>query len=320
MISEQYLSLLQPYSQYLLYTKGYSPKTVESYLHDAESFLRFCDREMLDYYRIEEPDIVNYLAEQLSGKEETKATKRTLKRRLCGLRAFYDYLHRRFPGKYSSNPFRDVSSPKAEIKYPTALFLEQVNELLEKNQAREDELMVRDQAILELLYASGMRASELVSFDSSSIDYRNRMIRILGKGKKYRLVPFGKTAEGWMKKYYSELRPKLLAKNPEPLVTRRPKAFFLSDRGRKLTVRGLEYILAAVEEKIGTHFHLHPHELRHTFATHLLQNGADLRLIQELLGHSSIDTTQVYTHLTFDDLKSQYDACFPARSRTDKKD
>lgn len=313
MIREEYISLLQPYSQYLLYTKGYSVKTMDAYIRDAENFLLFCDSKHLEYNLVKEEDIVLYLSELLSGSFGGKRSKTTLQRRLCGLRCFYKYLTQYFPSEYTSNPFTRISSPKADPHVPTALFKEQINELLELNQKRNDELAVRDQAILELLYASGMRASELVSMEGRDIDYRNRMIRILGKGKKYRMVPFGKTAEAWMKRYSSELRPVLLSRFSDPILTHKPTAFFLNDRGGALTVRGLEYILHEIEKKIGTNFSLHPHEIRHSFATHLLQNGADLRLVQELLGHSSINTTQIYTNLTFEDLKDQYDACFPAR-------
>jgi integrase/recombinase XerC len=175
--------------------------------------------------------------------------------------------------------------------------------------------MLRDQAIIELLYASGMRASEAISFSGRQIDYNNRMISINGKGNKERLVPFGKTAEIAMKRYAKEIRPVLLKKHKKGGSV---ESFFLSYRGEKLTVRGLEYILKDIEVKTGYFLGLHPHEFRHTFATHLLEGGADLRLIQELLGHESLNTTQIYTHVTQESMKMQYEAYFPRAKKKEK--
>jgi integrase/recombinase XerC len=302
---------LLPYSQYLLFSRGYSSHTVEGYLRDIRTFLQFLQDQGIEDNAIDEQVLVNYLSLEMSGK---KVSKRTMQRRLSSCRSYYDYLHEHDSYRYPMNPFRFISSPKGEIKYPQILFSNEVKSLLEDNAKRDDSMMVRDQAILELLYASGMRASELVSFEPSSIDYRNRMIRIYGKGKKYRMVPFGPSAEKWMRKYAAESRPELLTHNKSDDRTRRPKTFFLSAQGKALTVRGLEYILRSVEEKTGHYVDLHPHMLRHSFATHLLENGADLRLIQELLGHESINTTQVYTHLTQKDMKAQYESAFPKRS------
>lgn len=302
---------LLPYSQYLLFSRGYSSHTAEGYLRDIRSFLSFLQDQGVEDNDVDEQVIVNYLTVQLASR---KVGKRTLQRRLSSCRGYYDYLHEHDSIRYPMNPFRFVSSPKSEIKYPQILFSNEVRSLLEDNAKRDDPMMVRDQAILELLYASGMRASEIVSFEPSSIDYRNRMIRIYGKGKKYRMVPFGPSAEKWMRKYAAESRPELLSRNHTDDRNRRAKTFFLSAQGKPLTVRGLEYILHEVEEKTGHYVDLHPHMLRHSFATHLLENGADLRLIQELLGHESINTTQVYTHLTQKDMKAQYEAAFPKRT------
>ena len=310
MAENKWKELLQPYSQYLLFSRNYSPNTIGNYGRDITSFFDYSESIGVPIFEVEEMTILMFLQDQLSKGE----SKRTLARRLSALRSFYDYQRIHDAAHFTKNPFRDVKAPRAEIKYPHALFLDQVNKLLEENAKRDDPLMVRDQAILELLYASGMRASELVHFEPSSIDYGNRMIRVYGKGKKYRMVPFGINAMKWMKRYYSELRPDLLAKWTPAVSHQRPKSFFLSAQGGTLTVRGLEYILHHVEEATGLSLDLHPHELRHSFATHLLENGADLRLIQELLGHESINTTQVYTHLTTEDMKAQYERYFPKRT------
>lgn len=316
MIDENLLPFLQPFSQHLLYTLNYSSKTVASYVDDAQIFLRFLARQGVPANEVDSELVTTFLAEEIHRGQ----SKRSLSRRLSALRLFYRFLMERYPRDFPANPFLGYSSPKTEIKYPVPLFLEQVDALLEANARRVDPLMARDQAILELLYASGMRASELVSMSVHSIDYRNRVVRVLGKGKKERLVPFGKSAERWMKDYGSTLRKELLAQIPDPAESRKITAFFLNAKGKPLTVRGLEYILHSIEDKIGMHLDLHPHELRHTFATHLLENGADLRLIQELLGHESINTTQVYTHLTTKDLQEEYEKCFPRRGELGEKE
>ena len=293
--------------EYLRFLKGQrqmSTATLTSYEKDITLFLDYLSKQGVNLYQVSRDDIRDFLAHEL----RRGISRRSLSRRLSALRGYFDYLH-----GYEivpSNPFRSVTSPKVEITYPKALYLEEVTALFEANAKREDPLAKRDQAILELLYASGMRASELVSFAPNQIDYRARMIAVYGKGKKERNVPFGKTAEAAMKEYAEYTRPFLAEKNHS---SKRPKTFFLNAQGAPLTVRGLEYILRSVEEKTGHYLGLHPHEFRHTFATHLLESGADLRLIQELLGHETIDTTQVYTHVSTEHLKSQYDQFFPKR-------
>ncbi|MBP5217162.1 MAG: tyrosine-type recombinase/integrase, partial [Bacilli bacterium] len=237
-------------------------------------------------------------------------SKRSCQRRMSALRSFYDFLYARH--YVANNPFRSVSSPKADISYPKTLYIEEVRSLLDENAKRTDPLKDRDQAILELMYASGMRASEIVALALRDVDHHSRTIRVFGKGKKERLVPFSKDASSAMKAYAAKSRPELAARNKDQVKSDK---FFLNANGKGLTVRGLEYILKQIDEKTGEYLGLHPHELRHTFATHLLENGADLRLIQELLGHESINTTQVYTHVSQKALKEQYNAYFPERKK-----
>lgn len=297
---------INDYLRYLKAQRNFSLATLSSYEKDLTLFADFIHGRSLEYDTVSKPDIVDFLdAEYHRG-----ISKRSASRRLSALRGFYDYLH--LYGAVPTNPFRSVSSPKAEITYPKALYLEQVDALFKANAKRTDFLAKRDQAILELLYSSGMRASEIIAISALQIDYRSRSITVYGKGRKERNVPFGKSAEKALKEYASEVRPALYAKNPP---TNRPREFFLNNQGHPLTVRGLEYILKAVEEKTGMILGLHPHEFRHTFATHLLEGGADLRLIQELLGHETIDTTQVYTHVSTKQMKDQYDTFFPKRGK-----
>lgn len=294
------------YLEYLLIQKGYSSHTVDAYQQDIDRWNAFLLEKDIPFDTIDAATIRSFMASELARLPSNGNAKRTLSRRLSGLRGYYDFLRAR--GYVSTNMFRAMKAPKQEKRLPKVLYVEDVLRLLEENAKREDELACRDQAVLELLYASGMRASELLSFKAVDIDYRYRTIRVYGKGKKERLVPFGEAAMEAMRDYQKRLRPILQARNDSE---RKDMEFFLNSRGRKLTVRGLEYILKTVDEKTGLFLGLHPHELRHSFATHLLENGADLRMIQEMLGHKNIDTTQVYTHVSAKHLSDQYRRHFP---------
>jgi len=280
--------------------RNYSSKTVESYQRDIEKFYRFLLEEDIKADDVDQIVIRNFLTKELM----SNVSKRSCKRRLCALKHFYQYLLK--TNQIDNNPFNYVKAPKIEKKYPHILYSNQVEELLEANKHRTDHLKDRDQAILELLYYSGVRASELVNIKLSDINIRSRMARILGKGNKERIVPFTDTCALTLDKYVKEVRPGLAKKNEQISIY-----LFLNDRGNKLTTRGLEYILKNVEEKTGLNLGLHPHLLRHTFATHLLENGADLRVIQELLGHESINATQVYTHVSEEGMKKEYLSAHP---------
>lgn len=290
--------------------RKYSPKTGESYRRDIDLWHAFCLAHDIDFTKATIRDIRLFMAEESQRLGQGNSAKRTLARRLSALRGYYDFLVRR--DYASSNPFRLVSAPKRVDKLPETLFPDQVKKLLEANAARTDFLALRDQAILELLYASGLRASELLSLKYWDLDTRSRTMKIQGKGKKQRIVPFGKNAAYAVEEYRKKIRPVLLGKNENDI---KPTVLFLNAKGIPLTVRGLEYILHSVEEKTGIHLGLHPHELRHSFATHLLEKGADLRLIQEILGHETIDTTQIYTHVSQKEMREQYDTFFPKRNR-----
>lgn len=300
------------YLQYLRHQKQYSDKTVDSYKRDIDKFQAYLDQEGILFDKVEEDIITNFLTIEIV---QNHNSARSCQRRMSSLRGYYDFLVKE--GFAAKNPFRGAPSPKAEIKYPKALYFDQVKSLLEANSERRDPLAKRDQAILELLYSSGMRASEIVSLKRNQIDFRQRVIRVFGKGKKERIVPFSSQAEKAMKDYQNDLRPTLLSSNKGAI---KPDNYFLNAHGKPLTVRGLEYILTALEEKTGIYLGLHPHELRHTFATHLLENGADLRLIQELLGHETINTTQVYTHVTQKGMREQYESHFPQRGGAKPKE
>ncbi len=285
---------------YLQYERNYSAQTVKSYQFDIEKFLKFLVIEGETIENVDALLIRNFLTEELND----GISKRSCKRRLCSLRHFYKYLVSR--GQLVNNPFLFIQSPKLEIKYPHALYKDQIIALLKANKDRVDEMAKRDQAILEMLYYCGLRASELVNVTLSDINMKQRIVRIIGKGNKERIVPFTFDCQKTLEDYLLNLRP-ILAKKADVANS----YFFLNSAGEKLTTRGLEYILDAIEEKTGNYVGLHPHLLRHTFATHLLNNGADLRVIQELLGHESINATQVYTHVSEEAKKEAYYSAFP---------
>ena len=244
--------------------------------------------------------IRNFLSQELA----SGVSKRSCKRRLCSLRHFYQFLVDR--GYVKDNPFLFITSPKTEKRYPHVLYKEQIEAIFKANNERQDFLAPRDQAIMYLLYYTGMRASELVELEMQSINLKQRIVRVFGKGSKERLVPFTDDCRKYLEKYLEEVRPILWNR---ALI--HPTQLFLNNRGDKLTTRGLEYILDSIEEKTGSFLGLHPHILRHSFATHLLENGADLRVIQELLGHANLNATQVYTHVTEEGMKEAYYNAFP---------
>lgn len=303
----------QEFLDHLLIVRKYSPKTVESYQEDIDLFCEYILKEGVLMEGVDLMVIRNFLTEELN----RGVSKRSCKRRLCSLKHFYKYMLS--VGYVNDNPFVMITSPKTETKYPHALYKEQVDELFERNSERTDELANRDQAILYLLYYSGIRANELVNLDIQSVLLKERKIRVIGKGNKERIVPFSTDCQKVLKSYIDNERKVLLNKY---LVAQKKKIsegknevllppLFFNSNGGKLTTRGLEYILDAIQEKTGLFVGLHPHLLRHTFATHLLDNGADLRVIQELLGHESINATQVYTHVTEKAMKDTYENYFP---------
>lgn len=288
--------------EHLKYDLNYSALTIDAYKRDVVSFTKYLFNEHIDKDDVDASIIRNYLAVQLT----KNISKKTCCRMLSSLRHYYrfmvknDYVH--------ENPFLFVDGPKKEKRLPQVLYFEQVDNLIEENKKRTDFLALRDQAIIEFLYASGVRASELVNLKIQDIDYRSRTARILGKGRKERFVPFSVSAKKTLIAYEKNLREQLLLKN---IMGFDVDAFFLSSKGEKLTTRGLEYILDEIEAKIGLSLGLHPHLLRHSFATHLLEGGADLRVIQELLGHASLNTTQIYTHVSEEAMVHQFKTAHP---------
>ena len=303
----------QEFLNYLVNERNYSLKTAKSYQEDIDLFCEYIFKEGTLMEDVDTLTIRNFLTEELG----RGVSKRSCKRRLCSLRHFYKYMVN--VGYINDNPFLLMSSPKTETRYPHALYKEQVQELFKRNNERTDNLKNRDQAILYLLYYSGIRAEELVTLDIQNVNLKERVIRVLGKGSKERIVPFSSECQKVLKKYLDEDRRRLVdlyfvwqkKQEGKGKKSEARAPLFFNAQGGPLTTRGLEYILDSIQEKTGLFVGLHPHILRHSFATHLLENGADLRVIQELLGHESINATQVYTHVTEEAMKDTYENFFP---------
>lgn len=276
---------------YLTYERNVSVNTISSYRDDLESFLRFLtetyqntSREKLDLSSVDHLSVRAYLG-HLS---QRKLSRTSIARHLSALRSFFRFLLRE--GVVGSNPARAVSTPKREKHLPTVMQVGDVALLLEQPDAATP-LGRRDRAWLELLYASGLRISELVGVDLDDIEIRARLLKVRGKGAKERIVPFGSKAADALRRYL-EVRPSLPANDDgedQPL--------FLNHRGRRITTRSIRRLFDRYVRQAALDKGVSPHTLRHSFATHLLNAGADLRAIQELLGHVSLSTTQKYTHL-----------------------
>lgn len=282
----------------LLYQRQLSDHTVSSYMKDLESFEAFLTGENLTFEQFEYRDARNYLHQLY--KQGLK--KSTIARKISTLRTFYQFLiGRDFVGH---NPFDHLPLPKQEKYLPTFFYENEIEQLFSSID-QTSKMFTRDMAILELLYGTGMRASELLGISRSSIDSNAQVIRVLGKGQKERIIPYNDRAHVALMDYLETFNQKI----PDS------GSIWLNYKGEALTDRGLRYILSQLVKKSALNFHLHPHKLRHTFATHLLNNGADLRAVQDLLGHESLSTTQKYTHVSRENLRKTYLEFHPGNKR-----
>lgn len=281
--------LISDFKNYLELERNYSNNTSLSYVKDVTLFSDFIKKDLL---LVDKKDIEKYI-------RGLNKSSKTISHVISSLKSFYNYYMRM--GNINSNPTDEIDRPKIEKKIPEFLTLEEVSSLL--NFKVNNEFEARNKAILELLYSSGLRISELTSLELSNIDLDECLVRVMGKGSKERIVPLGDYAIEALKEYIYFYRP-MLNKNNSSYI-------FLNNRGGILS---RQFIFKVIKEeciKKGIRKNVSPHTLRHTFATHLLKNGADLRIIQELLGHENLSTTQIYTHLTNDKLKHDYEDYFP---------
>lgn len=295
---------------YLEKERNDSPHTVRAYTRDLAAFERFCD----DYFGGAERwrwTTVDRLALRgfMADLGRRGLSKRSVARAVSALRTFYRFLSTRYG--VEENPARAMRLPKVEQRLPTVLDRAQVDRLFDHAESaagagglRE----TRDLALLELLYGTGVRLSEAAGLNVSDVDLVSEQLKVRGKGRKERILPLGGHAARALRRYYTE-REALIAGGKVPAAARR--AVFLSGRGKRLSPRGIQYILRRLFARLGEASGASPHSLRHSFATHLLDAGADLRAVQELLGHSSLSTTQVYTHTSVDRLKKVYQHAHP---------
>lgn len=292
----------QDFFTYLAVEKDDSPLTLVNYRDDLCRFREFLAGRYpkVEWGSVTILDIRAYLAQM----HDAGLSRRTIARRVSALRSFYRYLRRE--GRVASNPFLKVRTPKLEKKLPVFLEEFEINLLLRQPDT-STLLGRRDRAILEFLYSTGCRVSELVGLTLPRMDLGNRFAVLMGKGHKERLVPLGHPCVAAMEAYLRDSRRVLLEKYRVP-----PHAFvFVNSRGTPLTARSVRRILDKYVEETALQKHISPHTIRHTFATHLLDHGADLRSVQELLGHASLSTTQIYTHVTAERLTAVYEKHHP---------
>jgi integrase/recombinase XerC len=293
------LGALERFHGHLRDERRLSPRTCEAYLRDLRGLAAFCrEQGLADWAALDAPRVRAYAA----WLHRRGADGRSVQRALSALRTFFAYLERE--GLVQRNPGLGVSAPKAARRLPRVLDVDHMAGLL--GFAGDDPLAVRDRAILELMYSSGLRLAELVALDLADLDLAEGLVGVTGKGRKRRIVPVGRQACAALGKWLEE-RPALAA----PGVT----ALFLNRDGGRLSARSVQERLRKWALTQGLGRDIHPHLLRHSFASHLLESSGDLRAVQELLGHADISTTQVYTHLDFQHLARVYDQAHPRARR-----
>ncbi len=283
--------LVQSFLEMLEYEKHYSNYTVLNYQKDLSSFEEFVEKKKLTLEKVDYTAIREYLTVLYDKKYSNK----TISRHISSLRSFFKYAKKM--GKIKTNPMTLISNPKLEQKLPKIVSYSDLEMILT---SLDDGTVIgdRDTLILEMLYATGIRVSELVSIKIPDIDFQNREIRILGKGNKERIVLFGSRCLQLLEKYLNNAYPTLNQKGESYLL--------LGKRGNKINERQVRTIVDKAVSKAGLKLHISPHVLRHTFATHMLNEGADLRSVQQLLGHESLSTTTIYTHVSNERLRNVY--------------
>ena len=264
---------------------NYSDYTIKNYQLDLTDFFKYVNKSNIDFFNIKNTHVRGYLKYL----DTCNLKNTTISRRISALRTFYNYLLEK--GFVKSNIFLNVKNPKLEKKLPNYLNYTEIEELLASIDTSSSEGLER-RLLVEMFYSTGCRVGEMVNVKISDIDFYNKTIKVMGKGSKERIVYYGDYASKYLKDYL---------KNKD-----RKGYLFTNKRGEKLTIEEVEYIVRDIMKHISIKTHVTPHTLRHTFATHLLNNGADIRTVQELLGHANLSTTGIYTHVSSDRLKDVY--------------
>ncbi|MFC1571416.1 tyrosine recombinase XerC [Candidatus Margulisiibacteriota bacterium] len=284
--------LIAKFVNYLKTERNYSSHTISNYQRDLQFLVSFIKGRKPDRAAARE---------FLLALEKKRYSRRSIARKLSSARSFFRYLAREKLVK--QNPFENLLTPKLPKRLPNFLYPEELKRLLGAPESKSPQGL-RDLAILEVIYGTGLRVAEIVRMNLNDIDFDEGEIKVLGKGSKERIVLFGSHARAALHIYIEGGRPQLLA-------SKKNAAIFVSRRGKRITARSVERMIVHYTKKAGITKKVTPHTLRHSFATHLLSGGADLRMVQELLGHVSLSTTQVYTHITKERLKEVYDSAHP---------
>ena len=290
-------SHIAAFINYVQVERGLAPNSIAAYRRDLEKFAAFCQPRHLQPPAVERKHVVDFLGRLY----QQGLDSHSVARQLVTLRNFFRFLLQE--GAVRHDPVEHIESPRVWKRLPKYLTLEEVERLLAVEKA-EKPLGWRDRAMLEVLYATGLRVSELVSLKVSDLQLEAGLVRCLGKGSKERVVPLGKKAQAALEDYLRRGRPQLIARRPSPYL-------FVSRRGGRMTRQNFWHLLRQHARAAGVRAPLTPHVLRHSFATHLLERGADLRAVQLLLGHADISTTRIYTHVAQERLKQVYRAHHP---------
>lgn len=290
---------IRDYLHYLAIERGLSVNTRKSYERDLLQYLAFVkERGIATWQEVDRFLVVDFLEEL---KKEDKAAT-TITRMISSLRRFHQFL--RQERHTDHDPMQHIDAPKKALRLPSTLSVKEVEKLIETPDTKTP-LGLRDRAILEVMYATGLRVSELIGLKLSNLHLKMGLLQTIGKGDKERIVPLGDYAIHWLERYLEEARPLLIKKN------RDEQHVFVNRSGSGLSRQGIWKNLKQIVREAGIYKDVTPHTLRHSFATHLLENGADLRTVQELLGHADISTTQIYTHITKKRMTDVYKEYFP---------
>lgn len=305
-MNKDLLHNMEKFIKYLSNEKRYPDTTITSYSKDLDNYYSFIELKKIDYKKINKEQIRSYLKYL----DELKYSKSTISRILSALRHFYSYLV--INKVVDTNQFKLIKNPKKDKKLPNFLQPDELDTIFSSIDTSET-LGLRNRLIVELLYATGLRVSEITNLKVNDIDISNKEIKVFGKGGKERIVYFGDYAKKYLQEYLSTARLELLNGSKSSYL-------LINNNGEKLQSRGLEYIIDKLVKEAALKHNISPHVLRHTFATDMLNNGADLKSVQELLGHSSLSTTQIYTHVTNERLRSVYLKSFPRqKEKVDKE-